>query len=316
MSPADPSPKPSSADDITAVIVSWNPNRDRFTGLLHRLETQVGLTIIVDNGSAPDCIAWLRGQVAESVDQRLLIELDRNLGVAAAQNRGIDAAIARGSLRVLLLDHDSLPARDMVERLAETLDKLEQAGHKVGAVGPCYLDQRQQNPPPFVRVSGGRLHRLPCPSPDTLNQVDYLIASGSLLPVEALRGVGTMDERLFIDYVDIEWGLRAGVHGWLSYGVCSASMEHDLGEEPIVAFGRALPSHSPIRHYYHFRNAVWLYLRARVPLQWKFVDGYRLLLRFAFYSLFARPRSAHISAMLRGVAHGLIGRLGPAPATR
>ena len=301
------------ADDVTAVIVSWNPGRDRFAELLRRLESQVGLTIIVDNGSNQDGVGWLRDQVAQARDQRQLIELNSNLGVATAQNRGIDAAIKRGCRRVLLLDHDSLPARDMVLRLSEVLDKLEQTGQKVAAVGPCYLDQRQQNPPPFIRVKGGRLRRLPCPSPATVNQVDYLIASGSLLPVEALRDVGAMDERLFIDYVDIEWGLRAGVSGWLSYGVCSASMEHDLGEEPIVAFGRALPSHSPLRHYYHFRNAVWLYLHARVPWQWKFVDAYRLLLRFGFYSLFAKPQSAHIAAMLRGIAHGLTGRLGPAP---
>ena len=81
----------------------------------------------------------------------------------------------------------------------------------------------------------------------------------------------------------------------------------------IVVFGRALPSHSPLRHYYHFRNGVWLGRHGDVPREWKRVDAYRLVLRFGFYALFARPRLAHVAAMLRGVRDGLRGRLGPAP---
>jgi rhamnosyltransferase len=104
----------------------------------------------------------------------------------------------------------------------------------------------------------------------------------------------------------------AGERHRLSFGVCAATMVHDLGEEPIVVLGRALPSHSATRHYYHFRNAAWLNRYGDVPRGWKFVDAYRLLLRFGFYALFARPRLAHISAMLRGLHDGFRGRLGPA----
>jgi rhamnosyltransferase len=68
--------------------------------------------------------------------------------------------------------------------------------------------------------------------------------------------------------------------------------------------------HTPLRHYYHFRNAVWLYRQNWVPRNWKWVDGYRLLLKYVFYSLFARPRVTHWRMMTLGIWHGLRGRAG------
>lgn len=301
--------------DVTTVVVTWRPDLGRLSEQFRRIRDQVGRIVVVDNGSPPETLAWLHEQAAGADGRLAVIELGENLGIAAAQNRGIDRAVADGCRRILLLDHDSLPGPAMVTRLAQALDGLERVGQRVAAVGPCYLDERQRNPPPFIRVRRGRLRRLPCPSPDVINEVDYLIASGSLIPVTALEAAGKMDESLFIDYVDIEWGLRARQCGWRSYGVCAASMEHDLGEEPIVVLGRALPSHSPLRHYYHFRNAVWLYRHGKVPREWKFVDAYRLVLRFGFYSLFARPRRQHVRAMLAGIRDGSLGRMGPRQAS-
>jgi rhamnosyltransferase len=146
---------------------------------------------------------------------------------------------------------------------------------------------------------------------DDVVEVDYLIASGSLIPLATLNAVGAMAEDLFIDYVDIEWGLRARGLGFRSYGVCAARMEHNLGEAPIRILGHSVPLHSPLRHYYHFRNAVWLYLNGNMPLHWKCADGWRLVLKYGFYTLFARPRLAHVRMMSRGILDGLRGRLGP-----
>lgn len=304
---------PADHESTWAVIVTWFPGRERFEELARRLDQQVSHSVIVDNGSDVEVVGWLRQLVAQRVGRATLIELDSNEGIAAAQNTGIRLALARGASRILLMDHDSLPGPDMVTTLVAVLRKLVAEGNRVAAVGPRYLDPRQNNPPPFIRVRGGRLHRLPCPDAQTVQSVDYLIASGSLIPREALEHVGLMNDALFIDYVDIEWGLRAADRGYRSYGVCGALMQHDLGGEPIVVFGMAKPNHSVSRHYYLFRNAAWLYLHSPVPRGWKFVDGYRLVLRFGFYTLFARPRTAHIRAMLCGLRDGVRGRLGPAP---
>jgi rhamnosyltransferase len=199
----------------------------------------------------------------------------------------------------------------MVADLLHAMEVVRPQGRGIAAAGPRYLDERQDNPPPFIRVRGLRLRRLTCPTPETVVEVDYLISSGSLIPRASLEAVGPMAEELFIDYVDIEWGLRARRLGFQCYGVCAARMAHNLGDAPVVFMGRRLPLHSALRHYYHFRNAVWLYRTADFPLQWKFVDGLRLLLKYGFYTLFARPRMEHFLMMSRGVADGLRGRMGP-----
>ena len=122
-----------------------------------------------------------------------------------------------------------------------------------------------------------------------------------------LDRVGPMREDLFIDYVDVEWGLRARSRGYQCFGVCGAHMAHSLGELPIRWLGRAYPHHSPLRHYYLFRNAVLLYREGWLPLGWKLVDGARLALKYGFYGLFARPRGRHLAMMTKGLVHGLRG---------
>ena len=60
----------------------------------------------------------------------------------------------------------------------------------------------------------------------------------------------------------------------------------------------------------NFANALWLYRQPGLPVSWKFVDAWRLLLKFAAYALYARPLRAHWRMMTRGLWDGLRGRLG------
>jgi rhamnosyltransferase len=128
-------------------------------------------------------------------------------------------AVERQSDYVILFDHDSLPAPDMVPRLVKAAEAKVAEGYKVGSLGPRYVDPRQSNPPPFILIRGLRLERRTCGSSDDIVEVDYLISSGCLIPMSTLREVGPMREDLFIDYIDIEWGLRAKAKGFQSFGV-------------------------------------------------------------------------------------------------
>lgn len=288
---------------IVAIVVTYQPTLDILDQLLVALWPQVKSVVVVDNGSHFDLEAWNRERVTNPVE---LLLLGENRGIAAAQNVGIQWARDRGAGFVLLMDQDSVPAPDMVEKLLSALsEQLLPA-----AAGPRYMDARQDNPPPFIRVHGLRLVRCACATEKSVVPVDYLIASGCLIPMSVLDKVGGMRDDLFIDYVDIEWGLRARHHGFHSYGVCPAHMQHSLGDHPIKFFGKSIPLHSPLRHYFHFRNAVLLYREPWVPLNWKLVDGWRLLLKYVFYSLFAKPRLAHWRMMTLGVWHGLVGKTG------
>jgi rhamnosyltransferase len=295
-----------------AVVVTFQPQLEQLERLIKSLSGQVQGAFIVDNGSLD--FAGLRDFCHRIRDLEFPIEcqfLSSNVGLSAAQNLGAETAIKADFTHVIFFDQDSSPSKNMVGILLAAESELLNAGKKVAALGPCFLDLRQNNPPPFVAVKGLSLVRFKCESESQIHSVDYVIASGCLIQTDVLRLVGLMDAKLFIDYIDIEWGLRAKRFGFQSFGVCAAKMEHELGDEPIMFLGRRIPVHSPLRHYYLVRNAVNLYLRYPVPLNWKVVDASKLFLKLVFYSLFAEPRYAHCSFMLKGFFHGCLGRSGP-----
>jgi len=275
--------------------------------LLKSLAGQVAFVVVVDNGSAVDVSSIL---MARFGNQLSVISLGDNRGIAKAQNCGIEWARNVHASHVILFDHDSAPATDMVSKLLACEMHLVSEGCRVASIGPRYLDDRQNNPPPFIRVQGGALKRCMSPEIGDAVSVDYLIASGCLIPMPVLDVVGDMAAALFIDYVDIEWGHRARSMGYENFGCFSAKMAHSLGDEPIRFLGTAYPARSPLRHYYMFRNAVLLYRMRHVPLAWKWADGMRGILRFGFYVLFAKPRLLHLKMMVRGVIDGLRGRSG------
>jgi rhamnosyltransferase len=293
---------------VWAVVVSFNPRQEKLQILLDLLSPQVMGIVVVDNGSSNKELDRIPSR--PTIRPLHLIRFTENRGIAAAQNAGISYARRHGPEFVILFDHDSAPDADMVARLIHVAKEKTSSGVKLAAVGPRYLDERQDNPPPFIAIDGFRIRRMTCKEPDSVVEVSYLIASGCLIPMRALDIVGDMREALFIDYVDIEWGLRAREMGFRSFGVCAAKMSHDLGDEPIRFMGRSIPLHSPLRHYYHFRNAVWLYRQDWLSWQWKLADGWRLLVKYGFYTLFAPPRHKHLQMMTKGVWHGLTGRLG------
>ena len=236
--------------------------------------------------------------------------LDKNEGIAIAHNLGIQWAREHHAKFVLLMDQDSIVAPDMVKQLLVVIRQKIAANLPVAAVGPRYMDKRQNNPPPFISVKGLTLKRHACTTKNSTVAVDYLISSGCLVPMSVFDIVGSMRDDLFIDYVDIEWGLRAQHFGFQSFGVCAAHMQHDLGEQPVKFLGKNIPVHTPLRHYYHFRNAVALYKESWVPLNWKLVDGRRLVLKYLFYSLFTKPRLAHFHMMSKGLWHAFTSNMG------
>jgi rhamnosyltransferase len=235
--------------------------------------------------------------------------------VAVGHNIGIEWAKGQGFSHVLLLDQDSVPAPDMVKLLLDVASKAGDRGERVCAVGPHYFDPVTGYASFFIRFGRLRLQRIHCYT-QTGQQpvpVDFLISSGALIPMEALRIVGNMDEGLFVDHVDTEWFLRARSKGFNAYGVCQAQMRHSLGNDTVkIWLGRwyHVPIHSPLRHYYVFRNSAVLYQRNYVPLQWILNDAVRLVSMFAFYSLVTPPRFQHFIMMLKGFWDGLHGRHG------
>jgi rhamnosyltransferase len=103
-----------------------------------------------------------------------------------------------------------------------------------------------------------------------------------------------MREELFIDHVDTDWFMRAQQRGWAAYGACSANMEHRLGDRTLrfwLGGWREIALHSPLRHYYQFRNSTFLFLRSRYPLRWKVAEAKRSLGMLVVFGLLLPDRA-------------------------
>lgn len=197
--------------NVHALVVTFNPERDVLLREFALLAPQVDKIRLVDNASAQSLAAWVSG--LDMAGKLELVQMSANLGLGAAQNAGIQLARAAGASHVLILDQDSEPMPDMVDRLLAASDRLQSAGVRVAAVAPVYADSATGPASGFVRLGWFDFKKQTALPGQEVVEADFVISSGSLVPVSVFDDIGLMDESLFIDHVDTEWCLRAQSKG-------------------------------------------------------------------------------------------------------
>ena len=223
--------KNNSCLDVSAVLVTYNPNLDELRASVIAIADQVSDIFIIDNCSRNFSNSWLSKLENEFIAKIHLRSLSDNLGIGAGHNVGIQQAKIIGSSFILLLDQDSQVAPNMVAVLRAAYDSLRNKGIKVAALGPQYCDSDNGALSQFVRVGFWRFNRVIGETASSVVEADFLVSSGSLLALSAIETVGLMDEGLFIDHVDTDWCFRAKYLGFQIFGVCNALMTHSLGEQ-------------------------------------------------------------------------------------
>lgn len=294
---------------VAAIIVTYEPDTDLLETNIRKVAPQVQRVFLVDNSTV------FRGAAfCESLGIQNLrwIPLGENLGIAAALNRGIEAAQREGMNFVLLLDQDSECAPDLIHELLDAHEKARQQASKVAAIGSRALDRATGHLSDALRFGWFGARAESCIDGDVV-PVDFLISSGSLIATELLRTLGAMREDLFIDHVDTEWILRARQQGYQAYLCCSAKIIHAMGERRLRVWAwrwRNAPLHKPFRYYYLFRNYLLLLRQKGLSRKWKFMEAQRLIQMLIFLALFAQERGQIVGFIARGVGDGLRNRGG------
>jgi rhamnosyltransferase len=86
-----------------------------------------------------------------------------------------------------------------------------------------------------------------------------------MLKIDFTKEIGLHEEKLFIDYVDFEYSLRARKMGYTIVETQKARLKHLIGESKKVSlkffpfYKTYTTNHSPLRRYYRWRNAFYLW---------------------------------------------------------
>ena len=207
---------------VAAVIPHWN-RRDLLVELLESLQAQrlpFDELIVADNGSSDDS-----AEVAERAGARVL-RLRRNLGFAAAVNRGIEAA---GTDWVAILNNDVTLEPDWLRALLEAASR-ESAWFATGkilrAAQPDIIDGT------FDEISRGACAcRCGSGKPDSPcwnepRSIRFAPMTASLFRRDLFRELGALDESFGSYLEDVEFGLRCALAGRSGVYVPAAIAHH------------------------------------------------------------------------------------------
>jgi len=290
---------PAASAEVWACIVCYRTTTEQLRQLLALLEPQVAHVVVVDN--SPD-ESLASGVEAPSVYRHM----GRNAGTAAAMNEAWRLALAAGAAYVVSFDQDSRPAPGFVRCLRDAFEGPTPSALPLAAVGPVWTDERSGR---AMRVLAPvRFFRRHVAVPDAgLVEVNHLITSGCLVSATAYRAVGPFDETLFLDYVDIEWSLRARARGYASAVAAGCRMSHALGESMMPIAGRQIAVHKPERTYLQVRNHLLLWRSEAMPRLWLLSDLIQIAGKLLALLLLARNRLERLGYIGRGLVDGLRG---------
>lgn len=285
---------------IFGVLVTYKPDMSILEKSIDSLKNQLDKLIVIDN--TPGKCENLEN--LKKVPNIEILYLGDNYGIAYAQNVGIKKALEEKADYILLSDQDTVYPPDFVEKMLECFKE-----EKVAAAGPLFIDTHTGKLQFFVKK--GLLGFKRIYPKQGKHKVLQLIASGTIINAKYLPDIGLMMEALFIDWVDMKWCWRAIRKGYKIIGNADVIIEHCHGESSKKLLHKTVTLKNPVRHYYTVRNAIYLALNTNVLDLWHRILLFLKTSRNAFlFPILSKNRLKNLKYTLKGLFHGIIGRLG------
>ena len=308
----------SEAPLIKIIILNWNNAPDTLECLksVFQLSYDNFQVLVVDNGSEDDSVARIRSSYPDVE----ILETGSNLGYAEGNNIGIRQAMQAKTDYIFVLNNDTLVASNMLTELVE----FAEARPEVGMVGPLmyctdpadtlfstggFIDWRNgetRNRSMFQPQSAGKNSEQP-------ESVHYIAGCGVLVRRGLIEIAGVLDTEYYLNFEDVEWGVRAWRYGFEVWYVPQAIMWHKIS----ATLGQA----SPANTYYMTRNALLFFWRnAPFHLRWLSILSIigRTLRTLGAWTLKADYRNDNFRSLrqanllaLRDFFLGRFGQMGP-----
>jgi GT2 family glycosyltransferase len=246
---------------IGVVTVTYNSAvfLDGFINSLNCQSYKNWFTYIIDNDSKDSTVADLKSLSLNSKKYQLIVNSD-NRGVAAANNQGIEAALAAGCDYVLLVNNDTTFEADLFAKL---IDACTTSQRRMSAPKMMYFE-----PADKIWWGGGRFAkwRMFAGTHEAMDEIDigqtnntqlfdYCPTCCLLIHKTVFDDIGLMDEKYFVYYDDTDFGIRAYKAGIDGAYVPLAEFKHKVsGSTGGVESNFALHYMARNRVYYVAKN--------------------------------------------------------------
>ncbi|MBG1244851.1 glycosyltransferase family 2 protein [Nostoc sp. NZL] len=294
------------------------------------------ITLYKDKQAASKCLQAIKSQsitidivfIVDNSEQELL-EPDNsasilihhypeNIGIGQGLALALEWATKEGYDFLWTFDQDSLPTKNCLEILLETYNKFSlEYGNKIGIIAPTAIDHKTEEVVQGAVFVGDQFMGWKHNKNVDFYECDSPITSGSLISIAAAKTVDPPRAELFIDGIDLDYGLRLRQQGFHNLIVTTAIIYHNFGNPVKVKFCQReiiIHQYSALRNYYITRNHTYLETRNAEGLYRLTSCGRRIkyLLRRIVTILLYDPedKTLKVWACLLGTFHGFQGKLG------
>lgn len=228
--------------EVAAVVTTFSP-APAIVRNLRQIASQVARVIVVDDSGKGSATAMIE---SAGFSNLVLLMNEANLGIAAALNRGVAEAAARGYRWVVTLDDDTLVSERYVQDVFDFMDQHPDIAFGVVACGR----QRERS-----RDAARECQDKDIPFREKRN----LITSGCVFEIATHDAIGGFDECMFIDLVDFDFCIRLRKSGRKVIELARAGMMHTVGASRtarLLGLVLTVYNHAPFRLYYQARNTI------------------------------------------------------------
>jgi len=271
---------------VVTIIVTHNPDIERFEHVVKSVSKQVRHVIIVDNNSNNKDIIK---DLCSKMNNCETIELKFNAGIAHALMIGVRYAIDKYSPKWLLfLDDDAILIDEALNKVFNMLKKLK--AHLSNRIGAILLKNS--------------------PGDCSLREVFYGFFSGTLIRSDIALKSCCRDD-FFLDQADHDLYSKIREQGYLTLRINCKLIDHEPGQRRWIRIlsditRKPLDYEPPWRYYYIVRNSTKLLIERRID----FKTYIHQLMYWGIRILFADGIKAFLKSFGLGLMHALINRFG------
>ena len=270
----------------------------------------VDLIIVIDNSQ----INLFKDLANASL---LVHHFPSNVGIGQGIKMALDYVTRNNYQFLWTFDQDSIPEPNCLEILVANYERLSKAyNYEIGIIAPTSYDKRTNKIIESAIFCNDHFAGLKHIETVDFYECDAPITSGSLISISAACSIDSPSADLFIDGIDLDYGLRLRQRGFHNLIVTKAIMYHNFGSPLRVRLFntyRYIQHYSALRHYYICRNHT--YLETRYSKGFYKITSCMRRIKYLLSSLFwitmydYGGKHIKIWACLLGTYHGLQGKL-------